>query len=57
MSPEFLWPVLALIIAVGLAYAGFSYMTRNKSKDAQAEAATRRVMSTPSKDETEARRR
>jgi hypothetical protein len=53
MSPEIVYPIAALILALGIGYGLFSYLTRNKANDAVSEAATRREYDTPTRDDGE----
>jgi hypothetical protein len=53
MTPEIFYGIGALILGLGLAYGGFRYAMRDKSKDPIAEAATREMKDHPERyDET-----
>ncbi|MDZ4690260.1 hypothetical protein [Terricaulis sp.] len=47
MAPELIYGVGALVLGLGIAYAGWRYATRDKSKDAITEAATREMKEHP----------
>lgn len=51
LSPELIYPILTLILGVGIGYGWFRYATRDKSKDAMTEAATRREYDRPTRDD------
>jgi hypothetical protein len=52
-APEIMYPILTLLLGAGIAYAAFSYLTRNKAKDRLTEEATRREYNTPTRDDRE----
>jgi hypothetical protein len=47
MTPEMIYGIGALVLGLGLAYGCFRYATRDKSKDAITEAATREMKDHP----------
>jgi hypothetical protein len=47
LSPELLWPILSLIVLIGIAWGAIQYTTRNKALDQRSERATRELMDDP----------